>query len=234
MSARARASPSELLMGVRVVPSILSADFGRLRDQVGEVLDAGARIIHVDVMDGHFVPNLTIGPPVVKSLRKRTDLHLDCHLMVDNPGELLEDFADAGADGCTVHIELGDPRPLFAAMRELGLRVGLTHNPETPVEAVLPYVEEIDVLLFMSVHPGFGGQAFIPSVLDKLTAARRVVDAGGLPVELEIDGGINRETAPRAAAAGADILVAGSAIFHADDPAAAARQIREAAWPATS
>jgi len=169
----------------------------------------------------------------VKSLRKRTDLHLDCHLMVDNPGELLEDFADAGADGCTVHIELGDPRPLFAAMRELGLRVGLTHNPETPVEAVLPYLEEIDVLLFMSVHPGFGGQAFIPSVLDKLTAARRVVDEGGLPVELEIDGGINRETAPRAAAAGADILVAGSAIFHADDPAAAARQIREAAWPAT-
>ncbi|HWW46096.1 MAG TPA: ribulose-phosphate 3-epimerase, partial [Acidimicrobiia bacterium] len=199
-----------------------------------ERVAAEADLLHVDVMDGHFVPNLTIGPPVVKSLRKRTDLHLDCHLMVDNPGELLEDFADAGADGCTVHIELGDPRPLFAAMRELGLRVGLTHNPETPVEAVLPYVEEIDVLLFMSVHPGFGGQAFIPSVLDKLTAARRVVDAGGLPVELEIDGGINRETAPRAAAAGADILVAGSAIFHADDPAAAARQIREAAWPATS
>jgi ribulose-phosphate 3-epimerase len=133
-----------------------------------------------------------------------------------------------------VHIELGDPRPLFAAMRELGLRVGLTHNPETPVEAVLPYLEEIDVLLFMSVHPGFGGQAFIPSVLDKLTAARRAVDEGGLPVELEIDGGINRETAPRAAAAGADILVAGSAIFHAGDPAAAARKIREAAWPATS
>ncbi|HEV3133920.1 MAG TPA: ribulose-phosphate 3-epimerase [Acidimicrobiia bacterium] len=221
------------MTGAKIAPSILSADFAQLADDVERVA-AEADLLHVDVMDGHFVPNLTIGPPVVKSLRKRTDLHLDCHLMVDNPGELLEDFADAGADGCTVHIELGDPRPLFAAMRELGLRVGLTHNPETPVEAVLPYVEEIDVLLFMSVHPGFGGQAFIPSVLDKLTAARRVVDAGGLPVELEIDGGINRETAPRAAAAGADILVAGSAIFHADDPAAAARQIREAAWPATS
>jgi ribulose-phosphate 3-epimerase len=221
------------MTGAKIAPSILSADFAQLADDVERVA-AEADLLHVDVMDGHFVPNLTIGPPVVKSLRKRTDLHLDCHLMVDNPGELLEDFADAGADGCTVHIELGDPRPLFAAMRELGLRVGLTHNPETPVEAVLPYVEEIDVLLFMSVHPGFGGQAFIPSVLDKLTAARRVVDDGGLPVELEIDGGINRETAPRAAAAGADILVAGSAIFHADDPAAAARQIREAAWPATS
>ena len=221
------------MTGAKIAPSILSADFAQLADDVERVA-AEADLLHVDVMDGHFVPNLTIGPPVVKSLRKRTDLHLDCHLMVDNPGELLEDFADAGADGCTVHIELGDPRPLFAAMRELGLRVGLTHNPETPVEAVLPYVEEIDVLLFMSVHPGFGGQAFIPSVLDKLTAARRVVDEGGLPVELEIDGGINRETAPRAAAAGADILVAGSAIFHADDPAAAARQIRAAAWPASS
>jgi ribulose-phosphate 3-epimerase len=221
------------MTGAKIAPSILSADFAQLAEDVERVA-AEADLLHVDVMDGHFVPNLTIGPPVVKSLRKRTDLHLDCHLMVDNPGELLEDFADAGADGCTVHIELGDPRPLFAAMRELGLRVGLTHNPETPVQAVLPYVEEIDVLLFMSVHPGFGGQAFIPSVLDKLTAARRVVDEGGLPVELEIDGGINRETAPRAAAAGADILVAGSAIFHADDPAAAARQIREAAWPATS
>src|SRR2546429_8060024 len=221
------------MTGAKVAPSILSADFAQLADDVERVA-AEADLLHVDVRAGHFVPNLTIGPPVVKSLRKRPDLHLDCHLMVDNPGELLEDFADAGADGCTVHIELGDPRPLFAAMRELGLRVRLTHNPETPVEAVLPYLEEIDVLLFMSVHPGFGGQSVLPSALDKLTAAPRAVAEGGLPVELEIDGGINRETAPRAAAAGADILVAGSAIFHADDPAAAARQIREAAWPATS
>jgi ribulose-phosphate 3-epimerase len=217
----------------KLAPSILSADFAELADEVERVA-AEADLLHVDVMDGHFVPNLTIGPPVVRSLRKRTDLHLDCHLMVDNPGDLLEDFADAGADGCTVHIELGDPRPLFAEMRDLGLRVGLTHNPETPVDAVLPYLEEIDVLLFMSVHPGFGGQAFIASVLDKLTTARKLVDERRLAVELEIDGGINRETAPRAAAAGADILVAGSAIFHADDPAAAARQIREAAWPRSS
>jgi ribulose-phosphate 3-epimerase len=218
---------------VKLAPSILSADFAELADEVDRV-SGEADLLHVDVMDGHFVPNLTIGPPVVKSLRKRTDLYLDCHLMVDNPGDLIEDFADAGADSCTIHIELGDPRPLFTRMRELGLRVGLTHNPETPVDAVLPYVEEIDILLFMSVHPGFGGQAFIPSVLDKLAAARKVVDERGLPVELEIDGGINHETAPEAASAGADILVAGSAIFHADDPVAAARRIRAAASPAGS
>jgi ribulose-phosphate 3-epimerase len=217
----------------KLAPSVLSADFAELAEEIERVASE-ADLLHVDCMDGHFVPNLTIGPPVVKSLRKRTDLYLDCHLMVENPWDLVDDFAEAGADGCTIHIELGDPRPTFARMRDLGLRVGLTHNPETPVDAVLPYLEEIDTLLFMSVHPGFGGQAFIPSVLDKLAVARRAVDERGLPVELEIDGGINHETAPRAAAAGADILVAGSAIFHADDPLAAARQIREAAWPRPS
>jgi ribulose-phosphate 3-epimerase len=218
---------------MKLAPSILSADFAQLADEVDRVAGE-ADLLHVDVMDGHFVPNLTIGPPVVKSLRKRTDLHLDCHLMVDNPEELLDDFADAGADGCTIHIELGDPRPLFARMRELGLRVGLTHNPETPVDAVLPYVQEIDVLLFMSVHPGFGGQAFIPSVLDKLAAARKVVDELGADVELEIDGGINRETAPRAAAAGADILVAGNAVFGSADPERAIRELRAAAAAAVA
>jgi ribulose-phosphate 3-epimerase len=221
------------MTGCKLAPSILSADFSQLADEVDRVAGE-ADLLHVDVMDGHFVPNLTIGPPVVKSLRKRTDLFLDCHLMVDNPGDLLVDFADAGADGCTVHIELGDPRPLFDSMRSLGLRVGLTHNPETPVTEVLPYLEEIDLLLFMSVHPGFGGQAFIPGVLDKLAEARRIVDERELPVELEIDGGINLETAPQAAEAGADILVAGSAVFHADEPAVAARKIKEAAWPSAS
>jgi len=217
-------------MSRKIAPSILSADFAQLADDVDRVASE-ADLLHVDVMDGHFVPNLTIGPPVVSSLRKRTDLFLDCHLMIDNPAVLLEDFANAGADGCTVHIELGDPKPLFAQMRDLGLRVGLTHNPDTPVDRVLPYVEDIDLLLFMSVNPGWGGQAFIPAVLDKLREARRVVDERGLAVELEIDGGINVETASAAAAAGADILVAGSAVFHADDPAIAARRIRETAWP---
>jgi ribulose-phosphate 3-epimerase len=218
---------------VKIAPSILSADFSELAAEVDRVTPE-ADLLHVDVMDGHFVPVLTIGPPVVRSLRKRTELYLDCHLMVDNPGVLLEDFAKAGADGCTVHVELGDPRPLFERMRDLGLRVGLTLNPETPLDAVLPHIGAIDVLLFMSVHPGYGGQAFIPEVLDKLSAARRIVDERHLAVELEIDGGIHVETAPAAAAAGADILVAGSAIFHSDDPAAAARRIREAAWPTSS
>lgn len=218
---------------MKIAPSILSADFSELAAEIERVASE-ADLLHIDVMDGHFVPNLTIGPPVVKSLRKRTELHLDCHLMVDNPGVLLDDFAKAGADGCTIHVELGDPRPLFERMRALGLAVGLTLNPETPLADVLPYIDEIDVLLFMSVHPGFGGQAFIPEVLDKLSAARRIVDQRHLAVELEIDGGIGVETASAAAAAGADILVAGSAIFGSDDPAAAARRIREAAWPTSS
>ena len=151
--------------------------------------------------------------------------------MIDNPGDLLDDFAKAGADSCTVHVELGDPRPLFDRMRAHGMRVGLVHNPETSLDAVVPYLEEIDILLFMSVHPGFGGQAFIPEVLDKVRAARRIVDERGLSVELEIDGGINENTAALAAEAGADILVAGSAVFHAPDPAVAARRIRDIAWP---
>jgi ribulose-phosphate 3-epimerase len=213
---------------MKIAPSILSADFANLADDIKRV-EGEADLLHVDVMDGHFVPNLTIGPPVVKSLRPRTELYLDCHLMVTNPGVLLDEFADAGADGVTVHVELGDPRPLLARIRELGMRVGLTFNPDTPFAAVEPYLDEIDVLLFMSVFPGFGGQAFIPSVLDKVTEARRVVDERGLAVELEIDGGIGPETGAQAVAAGVDILVAGSAIFRADDPAAAARSIRDAA-----
>ena len=213
----------------KIAPSILACDFSQLAVEVDKVA-AEADLLHVDVMDGHFVPNLSIGAPVVKCLRPRTDLYLDCHLMIDNPGDLLDDFAAAGADSCTVHVELGDPRPLFDRMRELGMRVGLVLNPETPLDAVLPYLAEIDILLFMSVHPGFGGQAFLPEVLDKLREARRVVDEQELPVELEIDGGINLDTAPLAAAAGADILVAGSAVFHAPDPGAAARAIRDVAW----
>jgi ribulose-phosphate 3-epimerase len=216
-----------------MAPSILSADFACLGAEVDRVTDV-ADLLHVDVMDGHFVPNLTIGPPVVKSLRKHTDLYLDCHLMVTNPFDLLEDFAAAGADSCTVHIEVGDPRPAFDTLRRLGLRVGLTLDPETPVDAVLPYLDQVDLLLVMSVHPGFGGQAFIPGALDKLRTLRGIVDERGLPIELEIDGGVNVETAAAAAAAGADILVAGSAVFHARDPAAAVEEIRAAAWPSAS
>jgi len=214
----------------KIAPSILSADFASLADDVARV-SGEADLLHVDVMDGHFVPNLTIGPPVVKSLRRRTEMFLDCHLMVENPAVLLADFAKAGADRCIVHVELGDPRPLFDELRQRKVGVGLTLSPDTPVDDVLPYLAEIDLLLVMSVRPGFGGQAFIPEVLDKVRVVRRAIDEQGLAVEIEIDGGINVDTAPSAAAAGVDILVAGSAVFHADDPAAAARAIRVAAWP---
>ncbi len=213
---------------MKLAPSILSADFAELGAEVDRVREV-ADLLHVDVMDGHFVPNLTIGPPVVKSLRKHTDLFLDCHLMVDNPGVLLEEFADAGADRCIVHVELGDPRPLFDELRARGVGVGLVLNPPTPVDTVMPYLDQIDLLLVMSVNPGWGGQAFIPDVLDKVAAVRKEIDARGLAVEIEIDGGINVDTAPAAAAAGCDILVAGSAVFGAEDPAAAARAILAAA-----
>jgi ribulose-phosphate 3-epimerase len=213
---------------MKLAPSILSADFARLGEEVDQIRDV-AQLLHVDVMDGHFVPNLTIGPPVVESLRKHTDLFLDCHLMVDNPGVLLADFADAGADRCIVHVELGDPRPLFDALRARHVGVGLVLNPPTPVDTVMPYLDQIDLLLVMSVNPGWGGQSFIPEVLDKVAIARKEIDARGLPCEIEIDGGINVETAGAAAASGVDILVAGSAVFRAPDPAAAGRAILAAA-----
>ena len=218
---------------MKVAPSILAADFANLAADVARVAD-DVELLHVDCMDGHYVPNLSIGPPVVASLRRHTDLFLDCHLMVDNPGVLLTDFADAGADRCIVHVETGDPRPLFGALRDRTVGVGLALSPETPFDAARPYLEEIDLLLVMSVHPGFGGQAFIPDVLDKVRAARQVIDDGGLPVEIEIDGGVHTQTAPLAAQAGVDILVAGSAIFGEADPAAAARSLRAAAWPAAA
>ena len=210
----------------RIAPSILSADFGCLADAVAAVAPE-ADLLHVDVMDGHFVPNLTIGPPVVKSLRSHSDLYFDCHLMVDNPGDFLGEFAAAGANGCSVHVEVDDVVPLFGEMRRLGLDVGLAVNPETPVEVCLPHLAHIDLLLMMTVHPGFGGQEFIADVMDKVKVARGEIDKRGMKVALQVDGGINEETARIAAAAGADVFVAGSAIFHADDPLKAARRIRK-------
>jgi ribulose-phosphate 3-epimerase len=215
-------------LALALAPSILSADFSRLGDEVARVTPV-ADLLHVVVKDCHFVPNLTLGPPIVASLRPVTDLFLDVHLMVDNPAVLLADFAKAGADRCIVHVELGDPRPLFDELRGLGVGVGLVCSPETPIDHALPYLDEIDLLLVMSVHPGWGGQAFIPEVLDKVRTAREEIDTRGFAVQIEIDGGINVETAPLAAQAGVDILVAGSAVFHADDPVAAGRAILAAA-----
>jgi ribulose-phosphate 3-epimerase len=212
---------------MKIAPSILAADFANLAADVARVAPE-SDLLHVDTMDGHYVPNLTIGPPVVKSLRKHTDLFLDCHLMVDNPQVLLEEFADAGADSVTVHVELGDPRPLFDKIRELNMRVGLAFEPQTPFDAVEPYLADIDMLLVMSVHTGFGGQPFIAEVLDKARAARAAIDARALPVEIEIDGGIKIDNAHLAVDAGVDILVAGTGIFGASDPLEAARALRAA------
>ena len=212
----------------RIAPSILSADFARLGDEITRV-SPEADVLHVDVMDGHFVPNLTIGPPVVRWIRRYTSLYLDCHLMMDNPANYLGAFREAGADGCTVHVEIGGTGELIAQMRQLGLDAGLAVNPETPFEACEPWLDQIDLLLVMSVHPGFGGQSFMEEVLPKIARARRAIDAAGLAVELEVDGGVDVRTAPMVVEAGARLLVAGSAIFGHDDPVAAAREIRGAA-----
>ena len=218
-------------MAPRIAPSILSADFACLGDAV-DAVKSEADLLHVDVMDGHFVPNITIGPPVVGSLRKHTDLYLDCHLMIDEPERYLEAFKKAGGDGCSVHVEVGHTGELITQMRDLGLDVGLAVNPDTPFEAFEPWLDQLDLLLLMTVHPGFGGQSFIADVMPKVRRARDEIDRRGLRTSLQVDGGINEDTVAVAAEAGADCFVAGSAVFGAPDPAAAARRIRTAATSA--
>jgi ribulose-phosphate 3-epimerase len=213
---------------IKVAPSILAADFAHLADDVGRIA-SHVDLLHVDVMDGHFVPNLSFGMPVISALRAHTDLDFDCHLMVTNPVALFSPLKEAGATLVTVHIEVHpDPRPAAAAARSAGLGFGLVLNPATPFGAVAPFVELCDLLLVMSVVPGFGGQAFLPEVLPKVEAARKLVDSAGLRADIEIDGGITPETARQAREAGANVFVAGTAIFGSPDPVAAIQSLRRA------
>ena len=200
---------------IKIAPSILSADFARLGEQVAEVTRAGAHYIHVDVMDGHFVPPITIGAPVVAAIRPWTNLPLDVHLMIEKPERQIEQFAQAGADIITVHAEVcPDLHQIVAAIKRLGVRAGVSLNPATPLTIIDEVLADLDLVLQMTVNPGFAGQAFMEEVLDKIARLRQILDEKGLTCELEVDGGISAQTAPRVVEAGARVLVAGSAIFN--------------------
>lgn len=199
---------------VRIAPSILSADFASLGDEVRAITRAGADYIHIDVMDGHFVPNITIGPGVVKALRKTTKKPFDVHLMISPVDPYLEGFVEAGADIVTVHPEAGPHvHRTIQEIKRLGAKAGVSINPATPVETALAVLGDVDLVLVMSVNPGFGGQKFIPGALDKIRALREAIDSSGRDIDLEVDGGIDPATARKAIAAGADVLVAGTATF---------------------
>jgi ribulose-phosphate 3-epimerase len=199
---------------VRIAPSILSADFARLGEEVAAVAAAGADFIHVDVMDGHFVPNLTVGPAVIKAIRKHAKLPFDVHLMISPVDPFIDEFVKAGADILTVHPEAGPHlHRTLQAIRAAGARPGVALNPATPVAAIEPVLEDVDLILVMSVNPGFGGQAFIASQLKKIEAIRALIERSGRDIMLEVDGGVNAETAASVISAGATVLVAGSAVF---------------------
>lgn len=213
---------------VKIAPSILSADFARLGDEIKDVEAGGADYIHVDVMDGHFVPNITIGPLIVEAIRPVTKLPLDVHLMIENPDQYIEAFAKAGADYITVHVEAS--RHLHRTIqfiKSTGVKAGVVINPATPVESLKHIIEDLDMVLLMSVNPGFGGQKFISSVLPKIRQVKEMADEVNPNLEIEVDGGVNEETARLCVEAGATVLVAGSAVFNKEDRAAAIARLKQ-------
>jgi ribulose-phosphate 3-epimerase len=216
---------------IKLAPSILSADFARLGEQVTEVARAGADYIHVDVMDGHFVPNITIGAPVVAAIRPVTSLPLDVHLMIEHPERYISEFVHAGADIITVHVEASPHlQSTIELIKKLGARAGVSINPPTPIGAAEEFLPHVDLVLIMSVNPGFGGQSFIPATLLRIAKMRKILDDRGLSAELEVDGGINADNAPDIVKAGANVLVAGNSVFRAEDGISRALQrLREAA-----
>jgi len=215
---------------IKVSPSILSADFANLGHDVEDIKRGGADYVHVDVMDGIFVPNISIGIPVLKSLRKATDMFLDVHLMIDRPHRYVADFCKAGADLVVFHAEADQPQDILQAIslvKEQGKKVGLSVKPKTPAAVLLPYIELLDLVLVMTVEPGFGGQSFMHDQLPKITELRHMIDTYNPACELEVDGGVDPVTAPLCKQAGANVLVAGSAVFNKPDRAEAIRLIRE-------
>lgn len=218
---------------IKIAPSILSADFAQLGAEVQEVVEAGADWIHIDVMDGHFVPNITIGPLIVEAIRPVTTIPFDVHLMIENPDQYIEAFAKAGADYITVHVEACTHlHRTLQLIKSYDVKPGVVLNPHTPIESILPILEEVDLVLFMTVNPGFGGQAFIPSVLKKVKALREIIEEQQLTIDIQIDGGINDETIVEAVEAGANVFVAGSAIYGKENRKEALERIKDAGMKA--
>lgn len=220
---------------IKIAPSILAANFAKLGEEVLEVEKGGADWIHIDVMDGHFVPNITMGPIAVEAIRPLTSLPLDVHLMIENPDRYIEDFAKAGADYITVHVEACPHlHRTIQLIRSFGVKPGVVLNPHTPIETIQHVLEDIDLVLFMTVNPGFGGQKFIHSVVPKVAQLSKIIKEKSLSIEIEIDGGINEETIALCAQAGATVFVAGSAIYGKEDRAAALQSIKKAGLEAIS